>query len=93
MARDLIGTTYPTPAGCFCGILPSTGACLTCTCPDCGGFGRAGVPIAHSITCYDEHFTPEQRTSAVAEAKTYPKPVQEAALAAAFHRIAAELAA
>lgn len=44
-------TTPPTiaPIGCFCEIM-EVGACLTCTCPDCGEFGRFGATIQHTCS-------------------------------------------
>ena len=43
--------TERAPAGCFCGLMHSSLACLTCTCPDCGAFGRYGIPFAHTAAC------------------------------------------
>lgn len=43
-------TLLETPIGCFCHIMGEKG-CLTCTCPDCGAFGRFGAPISHVAPC------------------------------------------
>jgi len=60
---------YRAPAGCFCGIIHSSLACLTCTCPDCGAHGRYGAPITHAPlggrTCEGEHSSPQQATHSV----------------------------
>jgi len=43
------------PIGCFCRVIaPPDGACLTCTCPDCGATGRFGAPITHREGCSPE---------------------------------------
>lgn len=53
LARPSSGTarTQRAPIGCFCGIMPISSGCLTCTCPDCGAFGRYGAPILHAESC------------------------------------------
>lgn len=42
------------PAGCICGMIHSSRACLTCTCPDCGSHARYGNVIEHLPGCSPE---------------------------------------
>lgn len=40
------------PVGCFCSAIDAPRACLTCTCPDCGGVGRFGSGVVHVAPCF-----------------------------------------